>query len=107
MTDTGLQAIGIEPFVAKAMTAIHKHAAEPPSPKPPTPRAGAKQARLISLLQASEGATMEAMITAICWKLHTLRSAMSGALGKRLGLIVTSTKEGDGARVYRISPGLA
>jgi hypothetical protein len=32
---------------------------------------------------------------------------MSGALGKKLGLIVTSAKEGAGARVYRISPRLA
>ena len=106
VTDAGLRAIGIEPVVVKTLTAIHKHAAEPPSPKPPTPRAGTKQAMLISLLQAPEGATMEAMITATCWKPHTLRGAMSGALGKKLGLIVTSAKEGDGPRVYRISPGL-
>jgi hypothetical protein len=32
---------------------------------------------------------------------------MSGALGKKLGLIVTSAKAGDGARVLRISPGLS
>ena len=30
---------------------------------------------------------------------------MSGALGKKMGLIVTSAKKGDGARVYRINPG--
>jgi len=107
VTDAGLLAIGIEPVVVKTMTAIHQHAAEPAAPKPPTPRAGTKQAMLISLLQAPEGATMEAMITATCWKPHTLRGAMSRALGKKLGLIVTSAKEGDGARVYRISPGLA
>ena len=107
VTDLGLLAIGIEPVVAKTMTAIRDHAAKPPSPKPPTPRAGTKQAMLISLLQTPEGATMEAMITATCWKPHTVRGAMSGALGKKLGLIVTSAKEGDGARVYRISPGLA
>ena len=107
VTDAGLRAIGIEPVLVKTMTAIHKHAAEPPSPKLPMPRTGTKQAMLISLLQAPEGATMEAMITATCWKPHTLRGAMSGALGKKLGLIVTSAKEGDGARVYRISPGLA
>jgi hypothetical protein len=32
---------------------------------------------------------------------------MSGLLGKKLGLNVTSAKEGDGARIYRISPGVA
>jgi hypothetical protein len=73
-------------------------------PKPPTQRAGTKQALLISLLQAPEGTTMEAMIAATSWKPHTLRGAMSGALSKKLGLIVTSAKEGDGARVYRINP---
>ena len=43
VTNAGLLAIGIEPVVVKTMTAIHKHAAEPPSPKPPTPRPGTKQ----------------------------------------------------------------
>ena len=32
---------------------------------------------------------------------------MSGALGNKLGLVVTSAKEGDGARIYRINPGPA
>jgi len=32
---------------------------------------------------------------------------MSGALGKKLGLVVISGKEEGGARVYRISSGLA
>jgi hypothetical protein len=32
---------------------------------------------------------------------------MSGALGKKLGLVVTSAKEEGEARVFRISPGLA
>jgi hypothetical protein len=107
VTDAGLLAIGIEPVVVKTMTAIHKHAAEPAAPEPPTQRAGTKQALLISLLQAPEGTTMEAMMAATSWKPHTLRGTMSGALSKKLGLIVTSAKEGDGARVYRISPGLA
>ena len=106
VTDAGLLAIGIYPVLVKTMTAIHKHAAEPPLPKLPTPRSGTKQAMLISLLQAPEGATMEAMITAICWKPHTLRGAMSVALGKKLGMVVTSAKERDGARVYRISHGV-
>jgi len=37
---------------------------------------------------------------------HPVRGAMSRVLGKKPGLIVTSTKEGDGTRVCRISPGL-
>ena len=107
VTDAGLLAIGVEPVVVKTMTAIDKDVAEAPVPKVPTPRAGTNQAMLISLLQPPEGATMDAMITATCWKPHTLRGAMSGALGKKLGLVVTSAKEGNSARVYRISPGSA
>ena len=107
VTDAGLLAIGIEPVVVKTMTAIHKHAAEVPVPKVPTPRAGTKQATLITMLRAPDGATMEAIIAATGWLPHTARGVMSGALGKKLGLVVTSGKEEGGARVYRINPGLA
>ena len=102
VNDAGLLAIGIEPVVVKTMTAINKHAAEAPTPKPPTPRAGTKQALLIALLQTSEGATIAEIVAATNWQPHTARGAMSGALGKKLGLIVTSAKEGDRGRVYRL-----
>ncbi len=106
VADAGLLAIGIEPVEVKTMTAIHENATEAPAPKVPTPRAGTKQAALIALLRAPEGATMEAIIAATGWLPHTARGVMSGALGKKLGLIVTSGKEDDGARVYRINPGV-
>jgi hypothetical protein len=47
----------------------------------------------------NEGATMEAIIAAIGWQAHTVRGAMSGALGKKLGLTVTSAKEEGKSRV--------
>ncbi len=102
VTDAGLLATGIEPVVAQTMTAIRKHATETPAPQPPTLRAGTKQAKLIALLEAPEGATMEAIIAAIGWQAHTVRGVMSGALGKKLGLVVTSVKEENRGRVYRI-----
>lgn len=103
VTDAGLLAIGIDPVVVKTVVAIRKYAAETPVPKPSTPRTGTKQAMLIALLQAPEGATMETIIAATGWQAHTVRGAMSGALGKKLGLVVTSAKEGEKGRVYRIS----
>ncbi|OYU38927.1 MAG: hypothetical protein CFE33_14005 [Pseudorhodobacter sp. PARRP1] len=103
VTDAGLLAIGIEPVVAKAVVTIHRHDAEAPAPKQPTPRAGTKQAMLIALLQAPDGATMDEIVAATGWLAHTARGAMSGALGKKLGLVVTSVKEDDRGRVYRIS----
>lgn len=42
---------------------------------------------------------MEAIIAAIGWQAHTVRGAMSGALGKKLGLTVTSAKEEGKSRV--------
>jgi hypothetical protein len=103
VTDAGLVAIGIEPVVVKTMAAIRDHAAEAPAPKQPTPRAGTKQAMLIEMLQTAEGATMEAIVAATGWQAHSARGAMSGALGKKLGLVVTSAKEDGRGRVYRIS----
>ena len=103
VTDAGLLAIGIEPVAVKAVVAICKQPDERPETKQPTPRPGTKQSMLIALLKAPEGATMEAIIAATGWQAHTARGAMSGALGKKLGMVVTSAKEVDRGRVYRIA----
>ena len=107
-TDAGLLAIGVEPVVVKAVAAIRDHAVEAPAPKQPKPRAGTKQAMLITLLRAPGGATMEEIIAATGWLAHTARGTMSGTLGKKLGLVVTSAREYPRGRVYRIEavPGL-
>ncbi len=102
VTDAGLLAIGIEPVVVKTMAAIREHAAKAPAVKTPKPRTGTKQAMLIALLQAPEGATMEAIMAATGWQAHSARGAMSGALGKKLGLVVISMKEEGRGRVYRV-----
>ena len=103
VTDAGLLAIGIEPVVVKTVVAIREHAAKAVASESPTPRSGTKQAMLIAMLQAPGGATMEEITAATKWLEHTARGAMSGALGKKLGLLVTSAKEDDRGRVYRIS----
>ena len=103
VTNAGLLAIGIEPVVVvKTMTAIHKHAGDTPEVDSPTPRAGTKQELLIKILRPPEGATMEEIVAATGWLAHTARGAMSGALGKKLGLVVTSVKKDGKGRVYRI-----
>ena len=107
VTDARLLAIGIEPAIAQRIAADHKRAVDPIQAKQPIQRAGTKQSILIALLQGPERATMDTIMAATGWQSHTVRGAMSGALGKKLGLVVTSAKEGDGARVYRISPGFA
>jgi hypothetical protein len=88
---------------ARLLTAIHARVAEAPMQKPPIPRAGTKQAMLILLLQRAEGAAMEEIIAATAWQAHSARGAMSGTLGKRLGLAVVSAKEAARGRVCRIN----
>lgn len=54
------------------------------------------------MLQDPRGATMAEIVAATGWQAHTARGAMSGALGKKLGLTVTSAKEEGRGRVYKI-----
>jgi len=103
VTDAGLLAIGIEPAVVKTMAAIRTHAAQPPAPKPPTPRTGTKQAQIITLLQRPEGATIAEIVEATGWQAHSARGMISGALKKKLGLPVTSEKVDGRGTVHRLN----
>jgi hypothetical protein len=58
----------------------------------PTLRTGTKQALMIDLLKRPEGATAEQIAAATGWQHHTIRGAISGALKKKLGLIVEATR---------------
>jgi hypothetical protein len=68
-----------------------------------TPRSGNKQARLIAMLCAPEGATIAEIVTALEWQPHTAREALSGELKKRLGLTITSRKDDTRGRVYHLT----
>jgi len=114
ITDAGLAAIGIEPEDAdRAPTgatealsgkpATNDATAPDPAPKARTPRAGTKQATLIAMLRAPEGATIDEIVAALDWRPHTLRGAMAGALKKKLGLEVTSEKVDGRGRVYKLA----
>jgi hypothetical protein len=114
ITDAGLAAIGIEPEGPDtALTGANETPrAEAPEdtpresdsePKARTPREGTKQASLIAMLRAPEGATIEEIMAATGWQSHTVRGAMAGALKKKLGLTVTSEKVADRGRVYHIA----
>lgn len=112
-TDAGLAAIGIEPDDANtapagATDAPNEEAAldtptEPkPAPKARMAREGTKQATLIAMLRAPDGATIDDIMAATGWQSHTVRGAMAGALKKKLGLEVTSEKVEARGRVYRL-----
>jgi hypothetical protein len=112
-TDAGLAAIGIEPEDSNTApmggtdAPTEEPAPDTPSepdaaPKARTPREGTKQATLIAMLRAPEGATIEEVMAATGWQSHTVRGAMAGALKKKLGLEVTSEKVEGRGRIYRL-----
>ncbi|MEF9605191.1 DUF3489 domain-containing protein, partial [Paracoccus sp. PXZ] len=105
--------IGIEPEDANTAPAGATDApSEEPAPETPTepkaapktrkPREGTKQATLIAMLRAPDGATIEEIMAATGWQSHTVRGAMAGALKKKLGLEVTSEKVENRGRVYKL-----
>ena len=113
-TDAGLAAIGIEPEDSRRcaqmcadeapteVPATSTPCAPEATPKARTPREGTKQARLIDMLRAPDGATVEEIASALEWQSHTVRGALAGALKKKLGLEVISEKVENRGRVYRI-----
>ena len=70
VTDAGLLAIGIEPIMVQRIAADHKRADDRTPSKQPIVRAGTKQAMLIGLLQAPDGATMDTIMAATGWQSH-------------------------------------
>ena len=102
VTDAGLLAIGIEPVVVKTVAAIGEHTAKTAAPKPPTQRAGTKQAQIIAMLQRPEGASVAEMVEATSWQAHTVRGSISGALKKKLGLPIAAEKVAGRGTVYRL-----
>jgi hypothetical protein len=113
ITDAGLATIGVEPEsgdsaptgadAAPSAEAPQDAPTEAdPAPKARTPRAGTKQAKLIEMLRADGGATIDEIVAATGWQPHTVRGAFAGALKKKLGLDVTSEKIEGRGRVYSL-----
>ena len=113
ITEAGIYAMGVEPQAGDTAPAGATEApTEEPVPDTPTktdsapkartPREGTKQATLIAMLRAPDGASIEEIMAATGWQSHTVRGALAGALKKRLGLTIASEKVGGRGRVYTI-----
>jgi hypothetical protein len=57
---------------------------------------------LIGLLRRPTGATLAEMMEATGWQGHSVRGAMAGAIKKKRGLTITSSKD-SGGRTWRIT----
>jgi hypothetical protein len=71
-------------------------------PKAAVAREGSKAAKVLALLKRSGGATLQELMKATGWQPHSVRGFLSGAVGKKLGLAVESTKTESGDRRYAV-----
>jgi hypothetical protein len=67
------------------------------------PRELSKKQIVLDLLRRKGGATMAEIQKATGWLPHSVRGFISGALGKKMGLTVESTRSEAGERTYRIA----
>jgi hypothetical protein len=85
-----------------------KTAAKPKGGAPEKParekgvREGSKTETILALLRRPEGVTAKELMKATGWQPHSVRGFLSGTVGKKMGLTVTSTRGEDGERTYTI-----
>ena len=119
ITDAGLEAIGVEPRLprsaaqaathgddAKAAVAVPDITHGPAAPATPAQgrktREGTKQALIIGMLGRPGGASIAEIAEASGWLHHTIRGMIAGSLRKKLGLAITSAKDDERGRIYRL-----
>lgn len=73
-----------------------------PRAKGTSVRANTKQARVLAMLRAKDGATMAAMMSETGWQAHSVRGFLSAVVKKKLGLDLATEGNGEG-RTYRIA----
>jgi uncharacterized protein DUF3489 len=65
-------------------------------------REGSKSTTILDLLKRKDGATLKELMKVTGWQAHSVRGFLSGTVGKKMGLSVTSVKGQDGERTYSI-----
>lgn len=68
----------------------------------PAARDGSKKAEVLDLLRRDQGVAMAELMKATGWQAHSVRGFLSGTVGKKMGLAVTSTKGENRERTYSI-----
>jgi len=65
-------------------------------------RDGSKTAKVLDLLKRPGGVTARELMKITGWQAHSVRGFLSGVVGKKMGLAVTSNKAEDGERTYSV-----
>jgi hypothetical protein len=71
--------------------------------KPTQTRDGSKKAQVLALLGRKGGCTLAEIMKATGWQAHTVRGFISGTVGKKMGIAVTSAKSDSGERTYTVT----
>ncbi len=91
---------------ASKKTTSQKKGAKAPkkakSAKAESVREGTKTEKVLDLLKRPDGTTMKELMKATGWQPHSVRGFLSGTVGKKMGLAVTSAKGEDGDRTYSV-----
>ena len=66
------------------------------------PLEGSKAAKVLAPLRRPDGATLKELTKATGWQPHSVRGFLSGAVGKKMGLKLESTKAEGSERSYSI-----
>lgn len=113
LTDAGYAAVGRkrkvpapvtpDPEVEAAVSAAEAKWAQDRADTKPCSREHSKQAAVIQMLQRPDGTTIRQVMETTGWQAHAVRGTFAGALKKKLGLNIVSTKDATGERVYRIA----
>lgn len=77
-------------------------AAKPVSAKTSSAARTTKQEQVLTLLSRPGGASIEDIMQATDWQMHSVRGFLAGTVKKKLGLTLTSTKLKGDVRRYRI-----
>jgi len=79
----------------------HKGAKKAKAAKPEA-RPGSKTNRILDLLKRPGGVTAKELMKVTNWLPHSIRGFLSGTVGKKMGLVVTSTKGDDSECTYSV-----
>jgi hypothetical protein len=63
---------------------------------------GSKAAKVLDLLKRPGGASLKELMKTTGWQPHSVRGFLSGTIGKRMGLPLTSTKGEGEERTYSL-----
>ena len=66
-------------------------------------RVGSKTASILDMLKRPNGATIKDLTKVTGWQPHSVRGFISGTLGRKMGLNISSTKTEAGDRRYSVT----